>query len=503
MLETFDLSVRISKDDYNEISEPLRIRTGELQREVRGRGKSVIIVFEGWRGSGISQIINKILHAFDPRGVRVYATDDPDDQERDHTMMWRFWTKVPPYGQIAIFDRSWYTSTLVEKYDRAHMDELPSDCVTDINDFEEQLASDGNLVIKFFLHISKQEQKKRLSELENDPFTYQTRYLRRKEGVYQYEQYLPVIEKMLMKTDLPATPWIIVEAEHIKYAHVKVLRTINSIIEGWLENLDHKRSENPQYLAVEGVMKSIGETNILDTVDLSLSFTKEEYKPLMERYQTTLKEIQFAAYRQGIPIIIVFEGWDAAGKGGCIIRLTNPLNPRGYVVDPISAPNDYEKLHHYLWRFYPKFPRKGHITIFDRSWYGRVLVERVEKFCREDEWHRAYHEINAMEERMARNGVVIVKFWLHIDQEEQLRRFTERENNEYKKYKITEEDWRNREKWDQYEHAVNAMIRKTSTPEAPWTIVPANNKYYARITTIKTVIEAIEKKIQEGGGGSY
>jgi polyphosphate:AMP phosphotransferase len=499
MLETFDLSIKIAKDEYTEISEPLIQRTGELQREVRKRGKAVIIVFEGWRGSGISQIVNKLLHAFDPRGVRVYAIDEPDDLDRDHTLMWRFWTKVPPYGQISIFDRSWYTSMIIEHFDRSQMDELPPDCISDIIAFEQQLAGDGNLIIKFFLHISKQEQKKRLSDKEDDPFTYQPRYLRRKEGIYQYGSYLPVIEKMLMKTDLPITPWVIVEAEQIKYAHVKVLRTINSMIEGWIQNLENSPPDNSQYLAVKGVMQNLGESNILDTVDLSQGYTKEDYKPLLEKYQDDLLKLQFAVYRQGIPVVIVFEGWDAAGKGGCIIRLTNPLNPRGYVVEPIGPPNDYEKLHPYLWRFYPRFPRKGHITIFDRSWYGRVLVERVEKLCREDEWQRAYHEINAMEERMARNGVVIIKFWLHIDQEEQLRRFTERENSEYKKWKITEEDWRNRDKWESYEHAVNAMIRKTSTPEAPWTIIPANNKYYARIMTLRTVIDEIEKKIQDNG----
>jgi polyphosphate kinase 2 (PPK2 family) len=292
---------------------------------------------------------------------------------------------------------------------------------------------------------------------------------------------------------------VIVEAEQIKYAHVKVLRTVNSLIEGWLKNLYEGSPDNPQFFAVKGAIQNLGETNILDTVDLSLGYSKEDYKPLLEKLQEELRLQQFAAYRQGIPIIIVFEGWDAAGKGGCIIRLTNPLNPRGYVVDPIAAPNDYEKLHHYLWRFYPKFPKKGHITIFDRSWYGRVLVERVEKFCREDEWQRAYHEINSMEERMARSGVIIIKFWLHIDQDEQLKRFNEREKNEFKRWKITEEDWRNRKRWDEYEQAVNTMIRKTSTPEAPWTIVPANNKYYARILTIRTVIEAIQKKVQETG----
>ncbi|HWQ66496.1 MAG TPA: polyphosphate:AMP phosphotransferase [Methanospirillum sp.] len=500
MLETFDLTVKIPKGEYADVSEPLILRTGELQREVRKRGKSVLIIFEGWRGSGISQIVNKLLHAFDPRGVRVYATDEPDDVVRDHTLMWQFWTKVPPFGQIAIFDRSWYTSMLIENFDRTKMEELPSDCITDINNFEEQLTADGNLIIKFFLHISKQEQKKRLADLEDDPFTYQTRYLRRKEGIYQYGQYLPTIEKMLMKTDLPAAPWVIVEAEQIRYAHVKVLKTINSMVEAWLANLDQPASDSSQYLAVKGVMQDMGDPSILDTVDLKKAYTKEEYKPILESLQEDLRKIQFNVYRQGIPVVIVFEGWDAAGKGGCIIRLTNPLNPRGYVVEPIGVPNDYDKIHHYLWRFYPKFPRKGHITIFDRSWYGRVLVERVEKFCREDEWQRAYHEINAMEERMARNGVVIIKFWLHIDQDEQLKRFTERQDDPYKQWKITDEDWRNRKKWDEYEHAVNAMIRRTSTPEAPWTIIPANNKYYARILTIKTVLDAISKKVEDKGG---
>jgi len=176
------------------------------------------------------------------------------------------------------------------------------------------MTSDGNLILKFFLHISKQEQKKRLSELEDDPFTYQTRYLRRKEGIYQYGLYLPVIEKMLMKTDLPACPWVIVEAEQIKYAHVKVLRTINSMIEGWLDNLSTSSSDTSQYLAVKGVMQNLGETNILDTVDLSKAYAKDEYKSLLEKTQEELRKLQFVVYRQGIPVIIVFEGWDAAGK---------------------------------------------------------------------------------------------------------------------------------------------------------------------------------------------
>ncbi len=497
MLETFDLSVKISKNDYNAIIDPLGTRAGELQREVRKRGKSVIIVVEGWRGSGISQIVNRLLHVFDPRGVRVYATDEPDDIERDHTLFWRFWTRMPSYGQIGIYDRSWYTTVLIEEFDRQKMDEIPPERIADIINFEENLTADGNLVIKFFLHISKQEQKVRLSEHEDDPFTYQTKYLRRKEGIYQYGQYLPIIEKMLMKTDRPNSPWIIVEAEQIRYAYTKILRTVNSAMESWLNEQDSNQDDHHSYPAVRGVMQDLAETSILDTVDLSLGIAKDDYQMVIDDLQERLKQVQYAVYRQGIPVVIGFEGWDAAGKGGCIIRLSNPLNPRGYVVEPVGSPNDYEKQHHYLWRFYQKYPRKGHITIFDRSWYGRVLVERIEKFCREDEWQRAYHEINAMEEQMVREGVVIFKFWLHIDADEQLRRFEERQNNPNKRWKITEEDWRNREKWDEYEGAVNAMIRRTSTPEAPWTIIPANSKYYARIAVLRTILEALEKRVQE------
>jgi polyphosphate:AMP phosphotransferase len=303
-----------------------------------------------------------------------------------------------------------------------------------------------------------------------------------------------MIDRMLMKTDIPSSPWTIIEAEQMKYAYVKILKTFNSAVESWFTikekgvcGLDHSF-----------LIKSISATDdcsLLDKADLKKQYTRQEYRPILTGLQDKIRDLQIEIFRKKIPVIILFEGWDAAGKGGCIIRLAEALNPRGYVVEPIGSPNDWERLHHYLWRFYTRFPQKGHITIFDRSWYGRVLVERVEGFCSESEWQRAYHEINLMEDELIQNGTILVKFWLHIDRDEQLKRFNDRQMDPDKNWKITEEDWRNREKWDDYNIAVNDMVRKTTTTKAPWTIIPANNKYYARVAVLNTIADALIKRV--------
>ena len=494
MLEACDLSSRISKENYGNIVNDLENKAGELQREVRKKGKSVIIVMEGWRGSGITQIINLLLPVLDPRGTRIYPIEEPKDVEREHNLFWRFWTRLPAYGLTAIFDRSWYTSTIVERYDSGSMVELPASAIADIINFELQLISDGNLILKFFLHISKEEQKKRLEEIKDSPFTMQARYLKRKEGLYMVGSDFKMIDRMLMKTDIPSSPWIIVEAEQMKYAHQKILLSLNSTIQYWLS----VESENQDELYHSFLIKSISATddsNLLDKADLTKQYTRQEYKPILTNLKNQIRNLQIDIYNKKISVIILFEGWDAAGKGGCIIRLAEALNPRGYVVEPIGSPNDWERLHHYLWRFYIKFPKKGHITIFDRSWYGRVMVERIEKFCSETEWQRAYHEIALMEDELTQDGTILLKFWLHIDKDEQLKRFKERQQDPAKNWKITEEDWRNREKWDVYKVAVNDMIRKTTTAKAPWIIVPANNKYYARIMILEKITEVLTKKL--------
>jgi len=235
----------------------------------------------------------------------------------------------------------------------------------------------------------------------------------------------------------------------------------------------------------------------LKRADLSLSLDRDEYRKLLDKRQKRIGELHDEIYRRRIPVVIVYEGWDAGGKGGNIRRLTEEMDPRGYEVIPIAAPNDVEKAHHYLWRFWTEFPKAGHLTIFDRSWYGRVLVERVEGFCSETDWNRAYGEINEMEENFWNFGAVVIKFWLQIDKDEQMNRFKAREKDPAKQWKLNEEDWRNREKWDRYEEATEEMFLRTHTPYAPWTIIEGNCKRYARIKALDVVIAAIEARIAE------
>ena len=304
-------------------------------------------------------------------------------------------------------------------------------------------------------------------------------------------------EEMLEKTDTDYAPWTIIEALDKDYAALKIITTV---IDRMAYELEKKkaaagREEKP----VPGARERF-KNGVLSGIDLSKRLTDEEYKEKLKKLQKRLSELHSEIYRLRIPVVIGFEGWDAGGKGGAIKRLTSHLDPRGYRVNPTASPNDIEKVHHYLWRFWNNVPKAGHIAIFDRTWYGRVMVERIEGFCTEAEWKRAYQEINEMESHMANFGAVVLKFWLHIDKDEQERRFKERQENPAKQWKITDEDWRNRAKWDAYEEAVNEMLVRTSTTYAPWIVVEGNDKHFARVKVLETVVDALEKKIKERAG---
>lgn len=234
---------------------------------------------------------------------------------------------------------------------------------------------------------------------------------------------------------------------------------------------------------------------MLHTIDPKQSISKEEYEQTLVPHQVALHALGYQVYAQRRPVIIVYEGWDAAGKGGNIKRVTERLDPRGYVVHAIAAPRGDDKTHHYLWRFWRRLPEKGQIAIFDRSWYGRVMVERIEGFCTEEEWKRAYREINRFERQLVDFGTILFKFWIHISQEEQLRRFEAREGSQLKSWKLTDEDWRNRQRWEDYAEAVNEMLRKTSTLTAPWTIIEGDCKWFARIKALQTLVEGLSQEL--------
>ena len=415
-----------------------------------------------------------------------------------HPFLWRFWTKTPSKGRMHIFDRSWYRRVITEQMD-APMDQKRLDAAyQQILSFEEQLSADGTLIIKFFLHISADEQEKRLKKLER---SLETKWRVTKadwKHFKQYKAYLPMYDHMLEQTDMSWAPWHVIEATDREYAAVKVMTIVAGMIEERLneENAKESRSHLAERAQEElpGTEETM-RTTVLDGVDVSLTMTKEDYKKRLSVLQKELTRLQNEMYLKRIPVVVALEGWDAAGKGGAIKRLTEPLDPRGYEVVPTAAPNDIEKAHHYLWRFWRAMPKDGHMTIFDRTWYGRVMVERIEGFCSQAEWHRAYREINQMEQNLTDHGVIVLKFWLQIDKDEQERRFNERMEDPEKQWKITDEDWRNREKWDAYVKAVDEMILRTSTTYAPWTIVEADSKYYARIKVLETVVRALKNRI--------
>lgn len=504
MLEQINLEKKMEKSVYQKKMEVMEPQLAKLQRECKALGIPVILVFEGLGASGKGLQISKLIYPLDPRGFQVFAIKKPTEEEEMHPFLWRFWTKTPEKGRIAIFDTSWYRKVSVDRFDNKISREELLYAYQEINTFERTLTDDGAVLIKFFLYISQKEQKKRFDKLMGSR---ETAWRVSKEDLKRnkdYHRYKAMNEEMLEKTETEYAPWTIIEAEDRRFATAKIYATV-------VEKLSEKVTAKKEEMILTRERKTAGEepqawhpeedkdldSTVLSKVDLSLAYTKDEYKEKLKKLQDRMEILHSEVYRQRIPVVLGFEGWDAGGKGGAIKRLTEPMDPRGYLVSPTASPTPAEKSHHYLWRFWKAMPKNGHITIFDRTWYGRVMVERIEGFCTKEEWQRAYREINDMEAHLAHSGAIVLKFWMQIDKDEQERRFKERMENPEKQWKITDEDWRNREKWDQYEEAVNEMIIKTSTSYAPWIIVEGNNKYYARIKVLESVVNAIEARLKK------
>lgn len=493
MLEKIDLSKTLDKKEYKKRMDELEPRLSLLQRELRTLGVPVMIVFEGFGAAGKGVQINKLIQPLDPRGFTVYSIKEETKEEGAYPFLWRFWNKTPEKGRIAVFDRSWYRKLLADRYEKkTHKKELAS-VFDDVEVFEKQLTDSGVLLLKFFLDISQKEQKKRFKKLMDKKETSWRVTPKDLERNKHYDEYQKMADEMLTKTDTEYAPWTIVEAEDERFAAVKILSTVAAAFEERC-----KKEQNPVPKEIDGKFdKTDLNDSVLKKVDLSKKLDKKEYEEKLDALQKKLALLHGELYARKIPVVLAFEGWDAGGKGGAIKRLTRALDPRGYTVNPTSSPNDIERAHHYLWRFWTRMPKDGHIAIFDRTWYGRVMVERIEGFCTTQEWQRAYKEMNQMEQQLVNHGAVVLKFWLHIDKDEQARRFKERQDTPEKSWKITEEDWRNREKWELYEKAVDEMLVRTSTANAPWIIVEGNDKLYARIKVLETVVDALEKRMKQ------
>jgi len=448
----------------------------------------VFVLVEGWGSAGKGTLIGNLIKELDPRFFSVITMKAPGEEESRKPFLWRYMETIPEAGKFVFLNSGWLTETVDDVMNDRIDEEALEKRFKQLRIFERQLKDNGYLVIKLFLQIPPAEQKKRLEKLKGAKDTKWRVAERDLLQAKKRKKYEKVYDRILESTNTGYVPWNIVDAVDKKQALLQVLHLLTNQINQAVENVRIL----PEILHKDYPLLKMP---LLAQVPLDQEMTKEEYTIRLKELQKKLKKLHNKIYRKRIPIIIAYEGWDAAGKGGNIKRLTGALDPRGFEVHPIASPEPHEKARHHLWRFYHRLPKDGHIAIFDRTWYGRVMVERLEGFCSENDWKRAYNEINEFEQELTDWGAIVIKFWVHIDKDTQLARFTERQNTPEKQWKITEEDWRNREKWDAYEEAVNEMLARTSTENAPWFIIQSNNKYYARIQAIETVIAAIEERV--------
>ena len=488
MFESAELGHKIDKETYDREVPKLREALLNTQYDLWERKRfPVIIVVGGVDGAGKSETVNLLNEWMDPRHIITHAFPEPSDEERERPYMWRFWRALPPRGKIGILFGAWHTAPIVERVLGQSKAAKLDQSIEEIIRFEKMLTDEGALILKFWFHLSKQQQK-RLRALEKDPKLRWRVTETDWERFKRYDRFRKVSEYFIRQTSAPEAPWIVVEGLDHRYRSLTVGKFL---LQAMRERLDEEpASRLPD--KTPPMMPRVDGKDVLTTLELTRKLAKDKYNKDLETWQGRINLLTRHPKFKDMSVILVFEGQDAAGKGGAIRRVMQALDARVYQGVPIAAPSEEERAQPYLWRFWRHLPRRSRFTIFDRSWYGRVLVERVEGFCSESDWMRAYSEINDFELQIVRNNAVLVKFWLQISKEEQLKRFREREKTAFKRFKITDEDWRNREKWEQYHQAVCDMVDRTSTEIAPWTLVGANDKYDARIKVLKTIVNRIE-----------
>ncbi|HEX2730578.1 MAG TPA: polyphosphate:AMP phosphotransferase [Polyangiaceae bacterium] len=512
MFEAAELGRSIEQAEYDARVPQLRTSLLAAQEQLKQAAPfSVVIVIAGVDGAGKGETVNTLHEWMDARYMQTHAFGAPSEEERERPAMWRFWRALPPKGRIGIFFGSWYTDPIIDRtYGKTSDAEFQVD-LRHIQDFERMLAEDGTLVLKYWFHLSKQAQKRRLKKLSNDPELSWRVGPQDWEHFERYDDFKATSERALRETSTGVAPWQVIEGANARYRELTCAEHLLTHLQRHLQDAEAQNNAKAEIKAKaakapertskasskrqKAPAASKDQPTVLDGIDLGATLDEARYEEQLVHWQGKLNRLSRKAAEVGATMLAVFEGADAAGKGGAIRRLTRALDARYYQVVPIAAPSEEERAHHYLWRFWRHLPRAGHLLLFDRSWYGRVLVERVEGFAAEAEWRRAYNEITEFEELLDEHGIGLVKFWLHIDRDEQARRFAERKKTPYKEFKITEEDLRNRAKWPLYEAAVHEMVERTSTTSAPWHLIPANDKHYARIAVIENTCAELERCI--------
>lgn len=492
MFEAVEIGNRLSKDDFNARVPDLRVNLINAQYDLREANFPVIILLAGNDRIGCNAVLHGLHDVMDSRYMRTIALGRPTAEELERPLFWRYWNTLPRRGQIGVYLGAWSANAVHERLNDSLKKADFERRLEHICRFEQNLIDDGALLLKSWLHLPKSVLKKRLKAARKDPHKLWQIEAEDGQAYKVYDDTIKVAEHVVRKTSTGDAPWHLIESTNARYRDATIGQTILDVL---AQRLNGPTAVPTSQEPSASTVYNRPQPTILDTVDLSHGLPKPQYRRLRTTYQGKLRRLSEEAFAQGISSVLVFEGWDAAGKGGVIRRLTAAMDPGQYEVVPVGVPTPEELSYPYLWRFWRHLPRAGDVTIFDRSWYGRVLVERVEGFAPESAWQRAYSEINDFEEQLCDSGIVLLKFWLHIDPDEQLRRFQDREATPYKKYKITEEDYRNRDQWPLYEQAVHDMILRTSTDRAPWHLIPSNDKRWARVEVLRTYCQRLKARL--------
>ena len=530
MLETVDFSEKtLPKDEYKARRDALTERLVVLQQQARVAGVGLVVLFEGWNGAGKGSRISDLLYNLDARATSVYVTENFNAVDAAsfpgaehgvggfYPMMQQFWKALGGRGTITFYDRGWYTSAVQrmlytqfgevkikngkvlhpratvaravrEAAEERHIDALRG-ALASSADFEKQLTDDDYVVVKFFVHVTKEAQRKRLTNLRRDPATAWRVSDGKMATIGEYEEAYRLYDNLLEGSDFSYAPWHLINGEDKRRANLKITETLVDALEKALH-----AKKDPAALAAAAKAQANSSGAAVE-VDHGLVLDQHEYKDRLKKQQKRLNKLEMEMYQARVPLILMFEGWDAAGKGGAIKRVAQALDARAYTIFPSPAPTKPELAHPHLWRYWTRLPKAGHVGIYDRSWYGRVLVERVEGFATDAQWARAYDEINEFEQELVRWGAVLLKFWVDVSQDEQLARFRDRQEDPAKQWKITDEDWRNRDKYPQYKGAVEDMFRLTSTPFAPWIVLESDDKRFARVKALETINDALEVRL--------
>lgn len=542
MLERIDFETQpMEKDEYKAAYDKLIKELVVLQQQAVTQGVGLVVMFEGWNGAGKGSRISDLMYNLDARATSVHVSPDIDVNEvrafpgRSEgvsgywPLMQEFWKTLGERGHITFYDRGWYTKATELLLARKPSEMvLPTEgtrhYLQSIKDFERQLTSDGYEVVKLFIHVRKRAQRKRLERLYDDAATRWRVPEKKLISSKDYDEQYELFDRLLEGSNFDFAPWTLVNGEDKRAANIQIAQTMIDAIKRALakkgeranvylkedaalkravEGLEHQDAAEAAAKAQHAFAPEHTEFAIVadhptvDTMEHGLVLEREEYKKELKHLQKKLFRLENLMYQARIPLIIMYEGWDAAGKGGNIKRVAQALDARAYTIYPSPAPTKPELAHPHLWRYWTRLPKAGHVGMYDRSWYGRVLVERVEEITPPTRWAQGYDEINEFEHDLVDWGAILLKFWVDVSEEEQLARFEARENDPAKQWKITPDDWRNREKYPQYKSAIDDMFRLTSTTYAPWLVLESDDKRYARIKALRIITDALEERLKD------